>query len=197
MEETEFGFTVHDFISRQNEILLVHEIGEENGKPANWGMPGGSVLVNPKQDMNLSEQEVLQTSFDTIRSLVRKLRISEEALAELLRSNPPLELLFFLTSVREALEETGVLVQPICELMRETTEPRFEHQSDSIHQVVVVQGYILEGEPCCNYEEIDDIAWFPLRALPDDLYVSHRRRIQLSVKKLHLDLFEEMTVNVQ
>lgn len=196
MEETGFGFTVHDFITRENEILLVHEVGEENGKPAGWGMPGGSVLIDPKHDRSLTEQQVLQSSFDQIKSFVKRLKISDESFAELLRSHPPVELLFFLTSVREGLEEAGVLVQPICEIMREATEPRFESQRDSFHQVVVVQDYILEGEPRCNSEEIDDVAWCSFKSLPPDLYVSHRRRIGLGVKKLHLDILEEMTFNV-
>lgn len=191
-----FEFTVHNFTTRRNELLLVHEIGEEKGKPSKWGMSGGSVLPDPIRDKRLTEKQVIEISFDQIKKLVRDCHISQEAFKELMESNPPVELIFFLTAVREALEEASVLIQPICELMRETTEPRLESQCDSNHQVVVIQSYVLDGEPKCNYKEIDDIGWFQLDSLPEDLYVSHRRRIHRSSNKLHLDQFQEITANV-
>ncbi len=82
------------------------------------------------------------------------------------------DMLNYITIVREALEETGLLVLPVRELFYNTVK-----RSEREHTVVVLKCVIIAGKIDPRSIETDDCRWFPLNALPADLYRSHFLRI--------------------
>lgn len=191
--------TIRLFIFREEggrkEVLLVHEKGdqkenmlgqedeleeleekveikteeeepeEEKGKPPGWGLSGGG--VNGKR-----EQETIDAilNFLPVYAKVPGEQVTN-VFAELLRSAPAtMDLIVCLVGIKEGIEETGFAVSPQRVLFKKNK--RFRD-----HEDILVEGKIIAGELMTRSMETDDCRWFPLDALPKEIYESHFRMI--------------------
>lgn len=150
------------------EILLVREkagVGgpthpyfSDEGKPAGWGLPGGGVEYGEESRARIF-REIKARGFDFGGAMAFD-PTGEERLAV----------------VREVLEETGFGVGAGRLLLRE--------HLPTDHTVEVFQAIILGGELVRTSEETDDAGWFPVSALPPNMYRMDRERIEKMVRFL-------------
>lgn len=182
-------------VEGREQILLVHEKDERNqkdetgqgGKPGGWSLPGGGIKK--------SETEILKEIQNLLAAFVR---ISKEdggdrpltkkeydAYYELFLDIPPFtELKIILTVVKEGVEETGLFIRPVRELVREDTP-----NGRNGHQTVLLDCEVLVGILQTHSIETDDARWFdvddlPEGPLPNGLYKSHRPWIERGLEIL-------------
>lgn len=191
VEETlgleEVDITVQVFVvNEKDEALMVDEKGDGDvltngvakykGKPPGWGLPGGNILtVNQRTAKTFLASELLRECYDQIVRFVGVFGIDIEAFQDVVSAKnlfpeTSLGALFALTAVREVLEETGLLVQPIMILSEDRV-------GEARHRVVTVFARYVDGEIVKRTTETKDCKWTALDRLPVDTYVSHERRI--------------------
>jgi 8-oxo-dGTP pyrophosphatase MutT (NUDIX family) len=184
-------------LNAENQILLVHERGEDGNKPPGWGMPGGGVdkkskalkskilklsrsggvqideddfsgLQNP--DSNISDGLVIGALQNQIFNFLPFYGIDEANWLRLLGMETQVQdLILLLTLIKECLEETGFLVLPKQILFEESNAPG--------HKIMVMLAEIVDGKIQKRSLETDDCDWFPTDQLPAGIYGSHVRRI--------------------
>lgn len=182
-----FNFSVQNVVINDGKILLVHEKDQtiENKKRAGWGMFGGK-----------TEGYTVNSTVEQIIKFLPIERIPEEDFSNFLeiriddcffswfwlhreyeRFMPEIGELAFYTAIREGIEETSLLVRPKFVLFEEPTR-------SEDHRVIVVSSEIVSGTMNKRSLETDDCRWFDLLDLPEDIYISHKKRIALAVYKL-------------
>ncbi|MEK7146808.1 MAG: NUDIX hydrolase [Patescibacteria group bacterium] len=156
-------------------VLLVHERGDSgweynNGKKPGWGLPGGGV----------ESEENIADIYKEIMILLKQGHIFKQEVLIYIPKNDR----YILAAIREALEETGFLVQIERELFREEY---------SRHAVITYKSKIIDGVLKKNSPETDDAGWFSPDALPGSgidldfskaIYPSDKRRVLRAVEEL-------------
>ena len=184
-------------VNDNDEVLMVDEKGDgevlvdgivkQNGKPAGWGLPGGNILtVNQRTAKTFLASALLQECYDQIVRFIGVFGIDMEAFEEILHAQnlfpeTTMGALFALTAIRETLEETGLLVQPIMTLCEERV-------GEARHPVVTVLARYVDGEIVKRTVETRDCKWVAFNRLPMDTYVSHERRMVTSLAALGVKL---------
>lgn len=187
---SEFGdltFTIQNVVIQEKEIILVHEKDhtDEGGRRAGWNLFGGntegwSIERTYRQIINfLPVERIPEQDFLNLLGI----RLDDDFFSWLWNHKdykkfmPEIGQLIFLTAIREGIEETGLLVKPKFILFEERT-------ASENHHLLVAHSEIVSGTIQKRSLETDDCGWFDLRALPEGIYHSHRRRIALAVYKL-------------
>ena len=176
------AITVQNLILRNNdtEVLFVHDKGEPEGKRPGFAMPGGSI-----------NSFTVQSTIDQILKFLPVYRIDFSHFKRLLKMELNMDLLVFLTSIREGIEETGFLIQPIRVVLEEASRNNLSSLLPNVaHKVVVVKGDVVAGELQERSTETDYCGWFPLTSLPADTYRSHVERIKKIMPKANIRLAE-------
>ncbi len=183
----EVDITIQALIVNDNdEVLMVDEKGDgeilvngavkSKGKPAGWGLPGGNILtVNQRTAKTFLISELLRECYDQIVRFIGVFDIDMEAFEEIIEAKnlfpeTPMGALFALTAIRETLEETGLLVQPVMVLYEERV-------GEGRHPVITVLARYVDGEIVKRTVETKDCKWTAFDRLPMDTYVSHERRM--------------------
>jgi 8-oxo-dGTP pyrophosphatase MutT (NUDIX family) len=184
---------------RQDEILMVYELGDPGGKPAGWALgPGGKTLMEHQIKVEkylpgrsfIGDLKIVRD--DTIRQIdffLSQFGI-DKADWETVKNhsgdyiggngNSDLEDgLIFLTAVREGLEEAGLLLDPQREVYCDIVT-----RNGKSHKVRVLNSEVQSGNICRDSPEIGDCMWFPLNKLPRNTYPSHVTRLQIAIPKL-------------
>ncbi len=196
MPMSEFGgftFTIQSVAIEDGKILLVHEKDhtDEGGRRAGWNLPGGNtegwnIERTYRQIINFLPVEV-DPSFDEnyFRQFLSKDRM-DNVFFSFFGAHPDyrdqmsqIGQLVYLTSIREEIEETGLLTRPQSVLFEEPTR-------SEKHRLLVIHSVIVAGKPRERSLETDACGWFDPRNLPEGTFPSHRRRIALATYKLRV-----------
>ncbi|MFH1672436.1 MAG: NUDIX hydrolase [Pseudomonadota bacterium] len=187
----EVDITVQVLVGNEkNEILIVAEKGdaeergneERKGKPPGSGLPGGNILTNcQKLRKTFFAEELIRGDVKQIINYIDVEGIDQELFEEILRfendfPKTTIGFLIFLTAIRETLEETGLLVQPLSVLLQE--------EVGEGHLVIVVLAKYVAGKITKRTLETRDCNWTPLDRLPGDTYHSHEHRIVEALQRL-------------
>lgn len=187
----EVDITVQVLVGNEkDEILMVAEKGDieergddgRRGKPPGSGLPGGNILtIYQKSGGTFLAEELIQGDVKQIVNYIDVDGIDRELFEEILRSEndfpkTTIGVLVFLTAIRETLEETGLLVQPLTIL--------FEEEVGAGHIVIVVLAKYIAGQITKRTLETKDCNWIPLDRLPGDTYHSHEHRIVEALQRL-------------
>jgi 8-oxo-dGTP pyrophosphatase MutT (NUDIX family) len=180
----DLSITVHLLIEREGKLLLVFNRREPRGKPAGWGLPGGGILpeeIRNITELDLSFDKLAQDALSNIRGLMPKSGVSLADLNSIINARPDshlmnwlndqLSLLIFLTAIREGIEETGLLLLP--------ERIVWEGAVSMDHKVVIVKASVVAGRIVPGKAEIDDCDWFERGNLPEQFYLSHRKRLDM------------------
>lgn len=187
-----FTFTIQNVVfNQEKQILLVHEKDHtgEGGRHPGWNLFGGntegwSIERTYRQIINFLPVEVerdLDEEF--FKRFLNEDKMDNDffsffwAHPEFRNLMPQIGQLAYLTSVREGIEETGLLTRPELVLSEEKTR-------SETHRLLVVNSEIIQGNIRKRSLETDGCEWFDPRNLPEDTFPSGRRRIALAVYKL-------------
>lgn len=189
-----FTFTVQSVVIEDGKILLVHEKDHagEGGRRPGWNLFGGNteewtIERTYQQIINFLPIEV-DLSFD--ENYFRKF-LSEDRMDNLFFSffkNHPdyrnqmsqIGQLVYLTSIREGIEETGLLTRPKLVLFEELTR-------SEKHRLLVIHSVNVAGKIRERSLETDGCGWFDPRHLPEETFPSHRRRIERVIPLLGIN----------
>jgi 8-oxo-dGTP pyrophosphatase MutT (NUDIX family) len=179
MTSLEVEVTVHLLVQQDGKFLLVLNKPEPHGKPAGWGLPGGSILVENQNMKDLSFKTLADFAIEHIRTFMRYANIPQEKLDWILSQSTQIAtdeigLLIALTAIREGIEETGFLFMP--------KKVMFDSMTSITHRVVIVAADIVAGTMQKDTVETDDCDWFDIEHLPEKVYWRHKQRLDMILK---------------
>jgi len=123
MTRLDVEVTIHVLIKKDDRILMVLNKAEAGGKPAGWGLPGGSILTDEQKSKlgDFQFEELVNSAIGHIKEFMRRYDIPPSYLGEILGDDTSgiihseedlIGALIYLTTIREGLEETGLLFRP-------------------------------------------------------------------------------------
>jgi len=185
MKRLDVEVTVHILAKKDGKVLMVLNKAEVGGKPAGWGLPGGSILTDEQKSRlgDFQFEELADSAIEQIKEFMRRYDIPLSYLGEILGDDTSgiihgeedlVGALIYLTAIREGLEEVGVLFRPL--------SLAFDEMVGLAHRLIIVTAEIVTGEISKVTDETDDCAWVDPDNLPGDSYYSHARRLAIVLK---------------